>query len=59
AILLRFHRVTRHDGVLSVLRGFTGRELRRTIETSVGVRARVTRRIGFRLTASWQPRSAA
>src|ERR1041385_753876 len=36
AVLLRFHRVTRHDGVLSVLRGFTARELRRTIESAVG-----------------------
>jgi SAM-dependent methyltransferase len=54
---LRFHPITRHDGVVSVLRGFTAEELRRVIAASTGVRASVQRRIGFRLTATWVPQS--
>jgi ubiquinone/menaquinone biosynthesis C-methylase UbiE len=50
---LRFHRVTRHDGVVSVLRGFTADELRRLIETATGATPLVRRRIGWRLTAHW------
>lgn len=55
---LGFHPVTRHDGVLSVLRGFTAAELRRSIASSVGVEPEVRQRLGFRLTASWTPRRA-
>ena len=51
---LGFHAVTRHDGVTSVLRGFTARELRAHAER-IGRRATVRRHIGFRLTASWTP----
>ena len=56
---LRFHRVTRHDGVVSVLRGFTETELRRLIIRTVGIDPAIERRLGFRLTASWSPRRAA
>ncbi len=52
---LRFHPVSRHDGVLSVLRGFTVAELRALVYESCGVHPRVCRRAGFRLTASWAP----
>jgi SAM-dependent methyltransferase len=52
---LRFHPVTRHDGVVSVLRGFTRRELERLISNSVGVAPHVHRRLGFRLTVHWSP----
>jgi len=52
---LRFHPVSRHDGVLSVLRGFTVAELRALVYESCGVHALVCRRAGFRLTASWAP----
>jgi 2-polyprenyl-3-methyl-5-hydroxy-6-metoxy-1,4-benzoquinol methylase len=52
---LRFHPVTRHDGVLSVLRGFTGPELRSVILDAVGTEPLIRRRLGFRLTASWTP----
>ena len=52
---LGFHRVTRHDGVLSVLRGYTADELSSAIFGAVGVRPRVTARLGFRLTTSWSP----
>jgi SAM-dependent methyltransferase len=50
---LRFHRVTRHDGVVSVMRGFTAPELRRIIRAATGTNATVSRHPGFRLTARW------
>ena len=50
---LGFHRVTRHDGVLSVLRGFTSAELSRHVQAATGQQATVRRHLGFRLTASW------
>ena len=52
---LRFHPVSRHDGVVSVLRGFTRRELGELIAEAVGQRADVRYRLGFRVTASWTP----
>lgn len=52
---LRFHPITRHDGTLSVLRGFTCRELGAMVLHATGVRAVVRRWLGFRLTASWTP----
>jgi 2-polyprenyl-3-methyl-5-hydroxy-6-metoxy-1,4-benzoquinol methylase len=54
---LRFHPVTRHDGVVSVLRGFTAGELREAIAAATGVTPRVEHKLGFRLTASWSPRA--
>ena len=56
---LRFHRVTRHDGAVSVLRGFTVDELARHVQAATGQRAEVRRHLGYRLTATWQSRSAA
>jgi ubiquinone/menaquinone biosynthesis C-methylase UbiE len=52
---LCFHRVTRHDGVLSVLRGYTADELSDIVTGAIGIRPRVSKRIGFRLTTSWLP----
>jgi SAM-dependent methyltransferase len=52
---LRFHPVSRHDGVVSVLRGFTPGELSELVRAAVGVPARVSRHRGFRVTASWTP----
>jgi SAM-dependent methyltransferase len=52
---LRFHRVTRHDGVVSVLRGFTAADLRRLVRNAVGIEPAVRGRLGFRLTAHWRP----
>lgn len=52
---LRFHPVSRHDGVVSVLRGFTGDELGAVVRAAVGVTPRVMRHRGFRVTASWAP----
>jgi hypothetical protein len=55
---LRFHAVTRHDGVVSVMRGFTVVELRRIVLAATGATATVSRYSGFRLTARWLRTSA-
>ena len=52
---LRFHPVSRHDGVVSVLRGFTLEELKDSVVGAVGRVPDVRRRPGFRVTASWIP----
>jgi 2-polyprenyl-3-methyl-5-hydroxy-6-metoxy-1,4-benzoquinol methylase len=52
---LRFHAVSRHDGVVSVMRGFTPAELSNTVQHAVACRPRAHRRLGFRVTASWVP----
>jgi hypothetical protein len=54
---LRFHPVSRHDGVVSVLRGFTRAELGAVVAAAVGVTPRVRRHRGFRVTAAWTPRA--
>lgn len=55
---LGFHRVTRHDGVVSVLRGFTARDLDRLVRAACGSAPIVQRRAGWRLTARWTPEAA-
>ena len=52
---LRFHAVSRHDGVVSVLRGFTPEELVDTVHEAIARRPVVHRRRGFRVTTSWTP----
>jgi SAM-dependent methyltransferase len=52
---LGFHRVSRHDGVVSILRGFEASELRDLVQHAVGVSPQVRRRAGWRLTANWEP----
>jgi SAM-dependent methyltransferase len=54
---LRFHRVTRHDGIVSVLRGFTESDLHRLVARATGNNPLVRRRLGYRLTALWTPRA--
>ncbi len=56
SFLLGFHPVSRHDGVVSVLRGFLPVELADLAQLAVGERPRVSRRPMFRVTASWVPR---
>ena len=53
---LLFHPVSRHDGVVSVMRGFTPDELKDLVERAVGADVRVARRFAFRVTTSWRPR---
>jgi SAM-dependent methyltransferase len=55
---LRVHPTTRWDGMASVLRGYTDRELAMVCRAA-GVEAGVRRHAGFRLTAAWRPRGAA
>lgn len=55
AWLLGFHAITRHDGVVSVLRGFTTRDLADHVHRSTGHVATVRRHLGYRLTATWVP----
>jgi SAM-dependent methyltransferase len=52
---LGFHPVSRHDGVVSVLRGFTAAELRALARASAGADAAVRHRLGWRVVASWRP----
>ena len=52
---LGFHPVSRHDGVVSVMRGFTPGELSELVTAAIGRVPLVRRRIGFRITASWTP----
>jgi len=52
---LGFHPVSRHDGVVSIMRGYAGDELRRLIITSIGRAPDVRRRMGWRVTATWRP----
>jgi SAM-dependent methyltransferase len=51
---LRFHSATRHDGVASVLRGFTAGELAEHVERATGVRPHVRRGAFWRLSATWR-----
>jgi ubiquinone/menaquinone biosynthesis C-methylase UbiE len=55
---LGFHAITRHDGFVSVMRGFTTAELGSLVERATGVLPVIHRRLGYRLTASWTPRPA-
>jgi SAM-dependent methyltransferase len=56
---LGFHPVSRHDGVVSVLRGFAPDELRSVVEETTGTRAAVHTHLGWRVTADWHPGHAA
>jgi len=53
---LGFHPISRHDGVVSVMRGFLPAELAEIVEAATGQRPEVHRRLGFRLTTSWNPK---
>ncbi len=52
---LRFHAVTRHDGVVSVFRGFAPAELGAYVARATGAVARVRRGLGWRVVAAWTP----
>lgn len=52
---LRFHPFSRHDGVVSVLRGFTRAELGELVHAAVQRAPTVHDRLGFRTTAAWSP----
>ncbi len=50
---LRFDRITVADGITSIHRGYTPEELRALL-AAAGVRALVSRRLGYRLVATWR-----
>ena len=52
---LGFHPVSRHDGVVSVMRGYLCSELRDLVRGATGVIPTARNRPGFRVTASWNP----
>lgn len=54
---LGFHPVSRHDGVVSVMRGFVPNELTEIVTAATGIVPEVRHRLGFRLTATWSPSS--
>src|SRR5262249_6464276 len=58
SVLLGFSPITRHDGVVSVLRGFTPSELAGGVSAETGVTPVVHRRLGYRVTARWTPAPA-
>jgi ubiquinone/menaquinone biosynthesis C-methylase UbiE len=55
AIVLGFHPVSRHDGRVSIGRGFTTSDLQASIVGALGHGAYIRRRPGWRLTATWTP----
>ncbi|UCF40757.1 MAG: methyltransferase domain-containing protein [Gemmatimonadota bacterium] len=57
ALALRFHAVSRRDGVTSVRRGYTARELEELLHDA-GIAAAVTERPGFRVVATWRVHDA-
>jgi SAM-dependent methyltransferase len=57
SFLLRFHPVSRHDGVVSIMRGFLPRELSDLVASAIGQKPVVKHRRGFRVTTSWRPLS--
>jgi SAM-dependent methyltransferase len=52
---LRFHSITRHDGFVSVLKGFEPQELGSAIRDATGTAVHVASRPICRVTASWSP----
>ena len=58
SFVLGFHEVSRHDGVVSILRGFQAPELRDLVRQATSVDPVVRRHPGWRLTASWNPPAA-
>jgi len=55
SFLLAFHPVSRHDGVVSVMRGFRPDELHATAHEALGHDVRIRKHPGFRISATWSP----
>jgi SAM-dependent methyltransferase len=56
SLALGFHPVTRHDGVVSVMRGFTTTELESLVHDATGVVPVIRRRPLWRIVATWKTR---
>ncbi len=50
---LGFHPVSRHDGIVSIFRGYTASELREIVTVALGGSPAVQHRAGWRITARW------
>jgi SAM-dependent methyltransferase len=55
SFVLRFHPVSRHDGMMSIRRGFAPGELRTIVRAATGADPRIEQYLGFRVTAAWAP----
>ena len=55
SFLLNFHSVSRHDGVVSIMRGFLPDELAQLVKSVTSREEVVRRRPAFRVTTSWTP----
>jgi SAM-dependent methyltransferase len=55
---LGFHPVSRHDGVVSILRGYTTQELHTLVASATGCHPQTRGGLGFRVTARWSPPEA-
>ena len=55
SFILNFHSVSRHDGVVSIMRGFLPAELSELVSSVSGRKEVVRRRLAFRVTTSWTP----
>lgn len=58
SFFLGFHPVSRHDGIVSIKRGYTTSELFALIELATGCQPTVARALGWRVTATWFPHHA-
>lgn len=52
---LRFHPISRHDGVVSIKRGYSRAELLTLVSSTTSAAVRCRRRWGWRVTAAWKP----
>ncbi len=55
SFVLNFHSVSRHDGVVSIMRGFLPEELAELVKSVTGRKEVVRRHPVFRVTTSWKP----
>jgi len=55
SFVLGFHPVSRHDGMMSIRRGFRPGELREIISGATGADPRIREHLGFRVAATWAP----
>jgi hypothetical protein len=53
SFVLGFHPVSRHDGIMSIRRGFRPGELREIVKGATGAEPRIREYLGFRVTAAW------
>jgi SAM-dependent methyltransferase len=55
SFVLGFHPVSRRDGIMSIRRGFSPRELGTIVQAATGAEPRIREYLGFRVAAAWVP----